>query len=278
MNCIIDIGGGNKSVFADGVFDYLMDNDIWFDSCIGVSAGAANCCSYIAGQRGRNLKFYTGYSLSSRAIGLPAWIKTGGSFIDLDYIYRTVSNSDGACPLDFESYQASPMKGMYVATDVETGQAVYFDKSELTKDDYRAICASCAMPVVCKPYKYKGRKYLDGFVSDPIPIEKALEAGCDKIVVILALPKDHYRSGKGNDKTAAKLRKYPAVAKKIAENSSLYNSQLDTVLKLEKEGRALIIAPKGFSQMKALEKDKSQIMKLYNEGYESAAAIKEFLG
>ena len=277
MNCIIDIGGGNKGVFADGVFDYLMDNDIHFDSCIGVSAGAANCCSYISGQRGRNLKFYTGYSLTPKAIGFLAWIKTGGSFIDLDYIYKTVSNSDGQCPLDFEAYSASSMKAFYVATDAQTGEAVYFPKDELQKDQYGAICASSAMPVVCKPYKYNGRKYYDGYVSDPIPVEKALEMGADKIVVLLALPKDHFRSGKGDDKTAAKLKKYPAVAKRVLKYAELYNRQLELALKLEAEGRALIVAPQGFSKMKALEKDRDQIMKLYNEGYRSAEAIRDFL-
>ena len=277
MTCIIDVGGGNKGVFADGVFDYLMDNEIEFDSCIGVSAGAANCCSYIAGQRGRNLKFYTGYSLTPRAIGFLAWIKTGGSFIDLDYIYQKVSASTGQCPLDYEKYSASPMKVFFVATDAHTGEPVYFPKEELTKDDYGAICASSAMPVVCKPYKYKGREYYDGYVSDPIPVEKALEMGADRIVVLLALPKDHFRSGKGDDETAAKLKKYPAAAQKIREYAQRYNRQLELALELEKEGRALIIAPKGFSKMKALGKDRSQIMTLYNEGYQSAEAIKNFV-
>ena len=277
MNCIIDVGGGNKGVFADGVFDYLMDNHIIFDSCIGISAGAANCCSYISGQRGRNLKFYTGYSLSSRAIGLLAFLKTRGSFIDLDYIYHTVSCTSGKCPIDFDAYSASTIKGIYVATDALTGEPVYFDKSELQLNDYGAISASSAMPVVCKPYEYKGRKYYDGYLSDPIPIQKALDAGCDKIVLLLALPKDHFRSGKGDAKTAEKLKKYPKAAERAAQSSNLYNKQLEQALELEKEGRVLIIAPQGFSKMKALEKDKAQIMKIYEDGYRSAEVIKDFL-
>lgn len=36
----------------------FLDEHITFDYCIGVSAGSANTASYLAGQRGRNLRFY----------------------------------------------------------------------------------------------------------------------------------------------------------------------------------------------------------------------------
>ena len=136
------------------------------DYCIGVSAGAANCVSYIAGQRGRNLEFYTKYNFSSKSIGILAWLKTRGSFIDLDYIYGKLSRSTGKSPLDFEAVMASPTQFKVVATDSETGEAVYFDKTDLRQDDYRVICASSCTPEVCKPYPYKGRTYYDGYVSD----------------------------------------------------------------------------------------------------------------
>ena len=92
---IIDVGGANRAVFADGIFDSMIDQDIKLDYCIGVSAGAANCSSYLSGQRGRNLEFYTNYNFSSKAIGILAWLKTRGSFIDLDYIYGTLSSRGG---------------------------------------------------------------------------------------------------------------------------------------------------------------------------------------
>lgn len=50
---IVDVGGGLRGVYAAGVFDYCLDEDIRFDFCIGVSAGSANAASYIAGQKKR---------------------------------------------------------------------------------------------------------------------------------------------------------------------------------------------------------------------------------
>jgi predicted patatin/cPLA2 family phospholipase len=48
---IVDVGGGLRGVYAAGIFDYCLEREIRFDLCIGVSAGAANICSFLAGQR-----------------------------------------------------------------------------------------------------------------------------------------------------------------------------------------------------------------------------------
>ena len=52
-------GGGMKCAYGAGVLDAFLDDGISFDYCIGVSAGSANTASFLAGQRGRNLRFYT---------------------------------------------------------------------------------------------------------------------------------------------------------------------------------------------------------------------------
>lgn len=47
MMGIVDVGGGMRGVFGCGVTDFLLDNDITFDYCLGVSAGSANLASYV---------------------------------------------------------------------------------------------------------------------------------------------------------------------------------------------------------------------------------------
>ena len=42
MMGIVDVGGGMRGVFGCGVTDFLLDNDITFDYCLGVSAGGAD--------------------------------------------------------------------------------------------------------------------------------------------------------------------------------------------------------------------------------------------
>ena len=52
-------GGGMKCAYSAGILDAFLDEGISFPYCIGVSAGSGNLASYLAGQKGRNLRFFT---------------------------------------------------------------------------------------------------------------------------------------------------------------------------------------------------------------------------
>ena len=55
MPSLILEGGTLRPIFSAGVMDALLDNNITFPYCIGVSAGITNGVSYISKQKGRNL-------------------------------------------------------------------------------------------------------------------------------------------------------------------------------------------------------------------------------
>lgn len=97
-------GGGMKCAYSAGILDRFLDDKITFDYCIGVSAGAANTLSYLAGQRGRNLRFYTVHLDDPRYLSVRSLLRTGNLF-GLEYIYGTLTNSDGADPIDYECHQ-----------------------------------------------------------------------------------------------------------------------------------------------------------------------------
>lgn len=78
----------------------FLDEHITFDYCIGVSAGSANTASYLAGQRGRNLRFYVDHLNEPGYMGVKNLLRTG-QFFGLQYIYQTLTNSDGADPIDY---------------------------------------------------------------------------------------------------------------------------------------------------------------------------------
>ena len=54
-------GGAFRTVFSCGVMDAFLDKNIMPDYCIGVSAGAAYGVTYVAKQKGRNLKLIKDY-------------------------------------------------------------------------------------------------------------------------------------------------------------------------------------------------------------------------
>lgn len=116
---IVDVGGGLRGIYAAGVFDWCLDQKILFDLCIGVSAGSANVVSYIAGQRGRNYRFYAEYSFRKKYMGIGRFLLKR-SFIDLDYVYGTLSNSDGEYPVDYQKVAESTSEMLIVATDART--------------------------------------------------------------------------------------------------------------------------------------------------------------
>ncbi len=274
---VIDVGGGTRGIFGAGVFDYCMDNGIDFDLFIGVSAGSANGSSFISRQRGRNLVFYDNYAFRRKYMSV--WnMLISGEFINLDYIYSTLSNSDGENPLDYKAFSENPTDFEVVATNAFTGKPVYFPKSAIKQDSYDIVKASCAVPVASKPYPIDGIPYYDGGLSDPIPYKRAFDKGCDKLVVVLTRPKDAFRKQDGDLKFAKLVRKkYPKAAEVIINRYEVYNSSLIEILELEKQGKVLIIAPDDISGLKTLTKDHKPLRKLYAKGYAEAEKIKDFL-
>ena len=187
---IIDVGGGMRGSFTAGIYDYLMDQNIQpFDYLIGVSAGSANMVTYQSRQRGRNFRFYTDYAFRKEYMSMHNMLH-GGSYVDLDYVYTTLSGPGGEDPVDLEAFNQSAARYEVVVTDAATGSPVYYDKSLMAEGNFDVIKASCAVPGACKPYPVLGKPGFDGGVSDPVPYKRALEQGCDRIVLLLTRPAD----------------------------------------------------------------------------------------
>lgn len=274
---VVDVGGGMRGVYGAGVFDYCMEHDISFDYCAGVSAGSANVSAYAADQRGRNYRYYTNYAFRPEYMSLRNFI-TKGSYLDLDYVYGELSNSDGEDPLDFKMMVRSGKKLVIVTTDAETGEAAYFGIEDMAQDDYAPVKGSSCVPVICKPYPVKGRLMLDGGMSDPIPVQKALDDGCEKVVLILTRPRDMYRDPE-RDRNLARLlvRKYPKAARKLLHRGELYNRQLDLAKRYEAEGKVHIVSPSDIGKMQTLTKDRAAQERMYGQGYRDASSIRDFL-
>ena len=274
---IIDVGGGMRGIYAAGVFDRCLDNGVHFDVCIGVSAGSANGASFIAGQRKRNYAFYTEYAFRKEYMGLRNFV-TKRSYIDLDYVYGTLSNTDGEYPLDYDAFAKNPTEYVVVATDAVTGKAVYFTKTEIERDHYDALKASSALPFFCMPYSISGKAYYDGALGDCIPLTKAFQMGCDKVVLILTKPKDVVRKVRQDAHVASKIqKKYPQAANALRNRAWQYNRGVEMAKRLEKEGRVLIVAPDDTCGVDTLTKSKEALDSLYEKGYKDGLQILAYM-
>ena len=274
---VIDVGGGLRGAYGAGVFDFCMDLGIRFDYCIGVSAGSANIISFLAGQKGRNHTFYTEFSFRKEYMSLHNYLKDH-NYVDLEYIFGELSNSDGEFPLDYQAAAAADIPFRIVATDAMSGKAHYFDMSDMDQDDYDAIKASSCVPAVNRPFFVNGIPYYDGGISDPIPVLKCFEEGCDRIVLVLTRPKDYQRTPQKDEFIARLIEdEYPAAAVALKNRAEMYNTELALAREYEKTGKVLIVAPDDIGGMRTLTKDKSAIEELYLKGFHDGEKVMDFM-
>lgn len=274
---VIDIGGGMRGIYAAGVFDRCLDDDVNFDLAIGISAGSANTASFLAGQARRNIAFYDDYAFRDEYMSLDNLFKKG-SFIDLDYVYSDLSNEGGENPLDYDAVMANPTEWLVLAENAETGETTVFTKDDISRNNYDILKASSAIPSVNKPYVIDGVAYYDGALGDTIPLEMAFELGCTKVVLIATKPIDEPRSAAKDLFLALGIRfQYPESSTRLACRAERYNYGIELAKALQEDGHVLIVSPDDLCGMSTLKRDREAMMRLYQKGYEDGAKIKPFL-
>ena len=245
--------------------------------CIGVSAGSANCASFLAGQKGRNYPFYTEYPFRKEYMSVRNLLHKG-CYLDLNYIYSELSNAGGENPLDCAALLGSQSDYYAVATNAVTGETRYFTKDDISQDHYDVFKASCALPVACQPVVIDGQPYYDGALSDPVPMQKAFDLGCDKVVLILTKPRDEVRSPKQDIRSSRLIqKKYPKAADGLRRRAARYNVAVTWAKKLEKEGKVFIVAPDNTCGIDTLTKDKNALKQFYQKGYADGQGLADRL-
>ena len=181
-------GGGMRGLYTAGVLDFFIEKKLAFSSCYGVSAGACHLASYMSGQRGRAYRISVDYLDDKNYCSAYSLLKTGDLF-NVDMCYNQIPNE--LDPFDYEAAEKYPGRGVVVVTDIKSGQAKYVELKNMRRD-LVAIRASASLPLVSRNVEINGKMYLDGGMSDSIPIRKSLRDGNLKNIVVLTRP-DGYR-------------------------------------------------------------------------------------
>lgn len=277
MTGLIDVGGGMKCAYSAGLYDYFMDNGIEFDYYLGVSAGSMNLLSYIAGERGRNIKIYRSSAEGNEYLGLSNFLQNG-AYMNYEKVGEDFYSEEGFDAFDFTAFYSSEKPFVVSATEAESGRTAYFDRSHMTdrKSILDIMSASCCIPVVSKPITIDGKEYFDGGLAEPIPFRKAFDDGCDKIVVVLSAPADQKREKLpgANIIGPAILRDYPQINDVIEDRHVIYNYMIRCIREYESQGRALLLSPEDIPGAFTLVKDIEIIDKLYDNGYRDGLNFK----
>jgi predicted patatin/cPLA2 family phospholipase len=197
MRVLVLEGGGMRGVYSAGVLEAFSEaggirgtigaqgeSALHFDAVVACSAGACVAASYLAGQPRRNRQVYLDFLDGEKLVRFRRLL-TGGSVMDIDYLAQDVTLR--LCPLDLDALRRSPVPLYIGVTDCDTGESRYLTSHE--DDLVTAIRATCSLPFFSrKEIPYQGRLYVDGGVSDPVPVGKAIELGATEVVLVLTSP------------------------------------------------------------------------------------------
>lgn len=278
MTGIVLEGGTFRPVFSAGVMDALLSENILLPYCIGVSAGISNGFSYISKQPQRNLEIIQKYRNDKRYMSRSN-LRKYKSVFGLDFVFDEIPNK--LIPFDKETFFSYEGKCLVGVTNVETGQPEYKDAME-ADDKFTMLRATCALPMFFPAIEMDGNKYYDGGLSDPIPVQKALDDGCDKVLIVLTQPRGFVKRFGKYDKLGARVlgRRYPEIRRAIMERPERYNEVVKFCEELVKEKKAIIIRPNHL--LNSFESDVRKLEMSYWHGYrmtkEKMKRMKKFLG
>lgn len=270
-------GGAMRGMFTAGVLDVFLDENIHIDGAVTVSAGALFGINYPAKQRGRVLRYNLKYLNDKRYMGLHSLLTTG-NIVNRDFaFYELPFTLD---PFDQETFAQSQFDFWVTLTNVESGEAEYV-KIRDAFTQMEALRATSAMPMVSKMVEIDGKKYLDGGIADSIPLQKCIELGYDKIIVILTRPLDYRKKPSLTALFKWFYRKYPKLIERWQNRYAEYNQAVERVIKLQEQQKIFVIRPSQTLAISRLEKDPNKVKAMYDLGVNDAMqlmpSLKRFL-
>ena len=253
-------------MFTAGVIDCFIEEGIDFDYVVGVSAGSCNTFAYVS----KSYRFMRDGVMKTDKknsfFGL-SQMRESHKFVDLDKVFYEYTVQFG---FNFNEFINSKIKWDFVATNIETGKPEYLHSDDFDKARQMGV-ASCSLPILTKPVNIDGKLYLDGGMADSVPVQRALDLGYDKIVVVCTRRKGSYSKVKNSEKPIYKslYKDYPNFLKTVNKRTKLYKDQIALCEELEQEGKVVLIRPT-LPEIGRLESDMDEVSLSYYHGYTKA--------
>ena len=257
-------GGALRGIYTAGVLDVLLKNNVKVDKIIGVSAGALFGVNYKSNQPGRALRYNKKYCNNKNYMSYYSFFTTG-NIVNREFCFDKLVNE--LDPFDYETYSNNNIDFYATVTNLETGKAEYHLIKDIRNEkDSEYLRASGSMPFVSRIVEVDGKKYLDGAITDSIPVDKMLTMSVDKIIVVPTRPIDFRRRKKTTILNKLKYKKYPLFADKLSNRYKMYNEEVERIIDLENQGKVFVIRPSRFVNIKRLEKNPEIIQEMYDLG------------
>lgn len=264
-------GGGFRGIFTAGILESFLENQIFFDSVYGVSAGAAYGVSYVSEQEGRNLAV-NGIIKDKRYCSWNNWLKKGSLF-DWDFVYGEVPQK--IIPFDYETFKQSGSRFYVVTTNCKTAAPEYYLLNDKDPEEFKTIlAATSSLPFIAPVVSYDGKSLMDGGISDSIPFEYALSRESERAVLILTQPKDYIKAPlKMAPLFKWYFRKYPKMYDLMYKRYQKYNEDLKKIRILEESGKIFVIRPEQVLDVKRIENNPQKTATVYHNAKLQAESI-----
>ena len=266
-------GGAMRGLFTAGVLDIFLDNNVEVTDVVGVSAGTLFGVNYVSKQRGRALRYNLKYINDKRYMNVKSWVRTG-NLINKDFTYYKLPFQLDV--FDNKTFKESPINFFATVTNIETGEAEFVK----IKDAYKqmeTLRATSALPFISEIIEVGDKKYLDGGISNSIPVDFFEKQDFDKVIVILTRPITYRKEKTTGIQYKLFYKKYPKLVEKLENRYKEYNDTVDKIVELEKEGKLFVIRPSEDITIKRLEKDVEKLQKVYDLGLKDGNNIIEEL-
>lgn len=272
-------GGAMRGMFTGGVLDVMMENGITFDGAAGVSAGAVFGCNLKSKQIGRAIRYNLRFCNEWRYCSIRSLLLTGDMF-GTDFCYNKLPYELDI--FDMVTFRNNPMEFYAVATDLDTGKAVYHKCKTGGGEDMDWFRASASMPIASRPVKIRDMSLLDGGMSDSIPLRFMEYKGYHKNVVVLTRSYEYIKEkSRLMPVLKAALRKYPNAVKAMETRHIRYNKTVEYIKRKEEKGEIFVIRPAAELNIAPTERDPGELIRVYETGRNIMTgqldALKEYL-
>lgn len=274
-------GGSMRGMYTAGVLDTFMDAGIKVDGIIGVSAGALFGPNYFSNQKGRVIRYNKKYCKDRRYMSLWSFLTTG-NLINRDFAYYELTTKRDV--FDNEAFMKNNTGYYLTVTNVETGKPEYLEIKDVIAE-MEKLRATSAIPLVSRIVEVDGKQYLDGGISDSIPVLQCRKMGYDKIIVVQTRPVTYRKKPYSKHLMRLMMLKYmnyPEFLKTVARRHKMYNHTLDLIEKLEKKGEIFVIQPSDAINVKVVERNAENLQSIYDMGVrdckKNLEGLQEYLG
>ena len=188
MTALVFAGGSTRGAIQIGMLQVLAEHGFVPDRIFGSSVGAINGVGFAADPTREGVERLTQVWLRIRREDIYPQGRLHGPWLYLQQRDSVYSNSGLRAIIEegfpHERLEDAVVPVEVVATSLTDGGERWFTYGPAVD----AVLASAAMPAIFPPVEIDGERYIDGGVVDNVPIQRAVDAGATRIVVLLCSP------------------------------------------------------------------------------------------